>query len=42
MVIKMNKDDVWSLFKKTGKIQYYIKYKEMEEGKIDTLANDRS
>lgn len=38
----MNKKDVWNLFVQTGKIEYYIKYKEMEEGKIDTLANDRS
>lgn len=37
----MNKKDVWNLFVQTGKIEYYIKYKEMEEGKIDTLANDR-
>ena len=38
----MNKKDVWNLFVQTGKLEYYIKYKEMEEGKIDTLANDRS
>ena len=38
----MNKKDVWNLFVQTGKIEYYIKYKEMKEGKIDTLANDRS
>lgn len=38
----MNKKDVWNLFVQTGKIEYYMKYKEMEEGKIDTLANDRS
>ena len=37
-----SKKDVWNLFVQTGKIEYYIKYKEMEEGKIDTLANDRS
>jgi hypothetical protein len=31
----MSKDDVWNLFKMTGKIEYYIKYKEMcREGKI--------
>ena len=36
------KDLLWDLFVHTGKIEYYIKYKEMEEGKIDTLANDRS
>ena len=25
----MNKDDLWLLFKKTGKIEYYIKYKNL-------------
>jgi hypothetical protein len=31
----MNKNDVWNLFKMTGKIEYYIKFKEMcREGKI--------
>lgn len=24
----MNKNDLWQLFKKTGKIEYYLKYKE--------------
>lgn len=23
----MNKEDLWLLFKKTGKIEYYLKYK---------------
>jgi hypothetical protein len=27
----MNKEDVWQLFKMTGKIEYYIKYKKMRE-----------
>jgi len=26
---KMNKEDVWQLFKVTGKIEYYMRYKEM-------------
>lgn len=38
----MDKKDVWNLFVKTGKLEYYIKYKEMLEGKIDTLGDDRS
>lgn len=38
----MNINDVWRLFEKTGKIEYYIKYKQMLEGKIDTLGSDRS
>jgi hypothetical protein len=25
----MNKDEIWELFKKTGKIHYYLKYKQM-------------
>ena len=27
----MNKEDLWLLFKNTGKIEYYLKYKEMVE-----------
>lgn len=26
----MNKEDLWNLFKLTGKIEYYLKYKEVE------------
>ena len=26
---KMNKEDLWLLFKKTGKIEYYLKYKSL-------------
>lgn len=30
----MTKEDIWNLFKKTGKVAYYLKYKEMiKEGK---------
>lgn len=25
----MSKEDVWQLFKMTGKVEYYVKYKEM-------------
>lgn len=25
----MNKEDLWLLFKKTGKIEYYLKYKSL-------------
>ena len=28
----MNKYDLWLLFKKTGKIEYYLKYKEVTKG----------
>ena len=27
----MNKELLWDLFKNTGKIEYYIKYKELEK-----------
>ena len=26
----MNKNDLWLLFKKTGKIEYYLKYKNFD------------
>lgn len=27
----MNKEDLWLLFKKTGKIEYYLKYKNLKK-----------
>ena len=27
----MEKQDLWNLFRLTGKIEYYLKYKEKEE-----------
>lgn len=27
----MNKEDLWLLFKKTGKIEYYLKYKSLNK-----------
>lgn len=30
----MNKNDIWQLFKTTGKIEYYIKYKNMKEKEV--------
>lgn len=42
MVIIMTKKDVWNLFKMTGKIEYFIKYQEMVEGKIDKLGNQNN
>lgn len=38
----MDKNDVWNLFVNTGKIEYYIKYKQMLEGKIDTLGDENN
>lgn len=35
----MNKEDVWNLFKQTGKLEYYITYQRMIEGKIDTIGD---
>lgn len=29
----MKKELLWDLFKNTGKIEYYLKYKEMEKEK---------
>lgn len=29
----MNKELLWDLFKTTGKIEYYLKYKELEKNK---------
>lgn len=37
----MEKQNLWNLFKETGKIEYYIKYK-MLEWKSDTLGDNRS
>ena len=31
MVIEMNRNDLWLLFTKTGKIEYYLKYKNYKE-----------
>lgn len=33
-VITMNKNDIWQLFKTTGKIEYYIKYKNMQNDEV--------
>lgn len=38
MVIKMNKNDLWLLFAKTGKIEYYLKYKDYD-GQKEVLNN---
>lgn len=27
----MNKNDLWLLFRKTGKIEYYLKFKKYQE-----------
>lgn len=38
----MNKNDIWQLFKMTGKIEYFIKYKEMQEKGIDYIGDNES
>ena len=35
----MYKNDLWLLFKKTGKIEYYIKYKNIKKEVVD--SNDK-
>lgn len=35
----MNKNDIWQLFKSTGKIEYYLKYKSMDN-KEELKSND--
>ena len=31
----MNKKDLWLLFMKTGKVEYYLKYKSLEDEVIN-------
>lgn len=35
----MTKEDVWNLFKTTGKVEYFIKYQQMTRGGIDKLGD---
>lgn len=35
----MNINDVWKLFEKTGKIQYYMMYNKMRREKSDTIGD---
>ena len=38
----MNKQDLWLLFMKTGKIEYYLKYKDLEDEVIDAKKDWRN
>ena len=38
----MNKDDLWMMFKLTGKIEYYLEYKKLEEGSLDVKKSRRN
>ena len=40
MVIFMNKKDLWLLFKNTGKIEYYLKYKEEDKNDKENRRNN--
>lgn len=35
----MTREDVWNLFKKTGKIEYFIKYQQMVENGVDRIGD---
>lgn len=35
----MDKNDLWNLFRLTGKIEYYLKYKEKEEKNESRRSN---
>lgn len=34
----MDRKDIWNLFKLTGKVEYFIKYREMVEKGIDSIG----
>ena len=36
----MNKKEAWKKFKETGKIEYYVKYKEEERSKKNAKSNN--
>lgn len=38
----MNRNDVWSLFKITGKIEYFLKYIEMKKKEVEYLGDNES
>ena len=42
MVIKMNKENLWNLFRLTGKIEYYLKYKEEDKNELRRSNRDNS
>ena len=35
----MTRDDVWNLFKKTGKLEYFIKYQQMVDSGVDKIGD---
>lgn len=40
MVIKMNENDLWLLFVKTGKIEYYLKYKDIKTKRKKVIKDE--
>ena len=38
----MTINDIWNLFKMTGKIEYYLKFKELEEKGEDKIGSIES
>ncbi len=38
----MNRQDVWNLFKMTGKIEYFLKYKDMCNKAVMILGDNES
>ena len=38
----MNRNDIWNLFKLTGKIEYFLKYKDMIDKGIDIIETTES
>lgn len=38
----MDINDVWNLFKLTGKLEYYLKYKDMQNKGVVTIGNIES
>jgi len=35
----MTKKELWEMFKKTGKIEYYLKYKELDKNGSNSREN---
>lgn len=38
----MNKEDIWNLFKITGKINYYLLFKRLEKEEVDYIGNSKN
>lgn len=38
----MNINDIWQLFKKTGKLEYYLKYNDMKNKGMSYIGDKES